>query len=357
MLRRPLRFALLGCALTAAACGGSGGGAASTSLSGYLSQLPAPATSDEVILVDYADLARASEIAGVKPPDGTSDTAAAVDWAKAVSGITPTKGHAAAALLPQAANMDSSFAEKAATDDVGWAVPEVDSYAERDTPPARVSVLDGRFERGRLAHALHDAGDGVWVAGDPDGKLHVDEATPARPLGEALWLTLDGHRLRVASKKADVRREGDTLADNPALAALAGALDHHHAYSAMLAAGGPLGADALDEVFSTRSERPVPGPRCDGLTGAAVGVADDGKPLILLAVTQADKAKADGNATAIEGALRTGQDPVTARHWSDIVTVDSVKVEDGVVVATLRPAGMSLGGWRSFMLNRAFPPC
>src|SRR5262249_4525390 len=157
--------------------------------------------------------------------------------------------------------------------------------------------------------------------------------------------------------KADVQSGGgDTLADDPALAALAGALDHHHAYSAMLAAGGPLGAAALDEAFSTRSERPVPGPRCHGLTGPAVGGAGDGKPLILLAVTQ-DKAKADGNAKAIERAFRTGQDPRTARRWRDIVSVEQVKVEDGVVVATLRPAGMSLGGWRSFLLTRALPPC
>jgi hypothetical protein len=271
-----------------------------------------------------------------------------------VTGIRETDGHPVAVIPPTTASTDRSADIEEFIDDVGWSILDVDSYAERDTPPGRVAVLDGRFDRGRLAGALDDAGDGVWVAGDPDGAYHTDDITPARPLGQALWLSLAGHRLRVAGTEDDVDPEGDTLAGDPALAALAGALDHHEVYTAMLAAGGPIGLDDLSQVI--RGEPPAPGPRCDGLTGAAVGVADDGDPLIVLAITQA-AAAADANASVVEDVLRNGDDVMTERPWSDIVTVESVGVEDGVVVATLRPADMVLGGWRSFLNTRAFPPC
>src|SRR5262245_23586044 len=358
MLRRTTP-ALLACLLVAAACAKSadpGGG--SSALSEYLGQLPAlaPEDGDGVILVNYADLERAGEIAGVERPDDPGDNDAIQDWLAAVTGYRETGGHAVAALPPTTAQIERSAEMEAFVDDVGWSILEVDSYAERDTPPGRVAVLDGRFDRGRLAATLDDAGHGVWVAGDPEAGIDPEGITPARPLGQPLWLTLGGHRLRVAGAEDDVDPGGDTLADDPALAALAGALDDHEVYTAMLAAGGPLGLDAAAAEIRGRGELP-PGPRCEGLTGAAVGVADDGDPLIVLALSQATGPQAGAKATVVEDVLRLGQDAMTARPWSDILTVESVEVEDGVVVATLRPAEMVLGGWRGFLLNRAFPPC
>jgi hypothetical protein len=351
--------ALLACVLVAAACAKSGdAGGGSTSLSAYLGQLPAPAPEDggDVILVNYADLARASEIAGVERPDDPGDNDAIQDWLAAVTGYRETGGHAVAALPPTTAQIERSAEMEAFVDDVGWSILEVDSYAERDTPPGRVAVLDGHFDRGRLADTLDDAGDGVWVAGDPEAGIDPDGITPARPLGQPLWFTLGGQRLRVSGTENDVDPEGDTLADDAALAALAGALEDHDVYTAMLAAGGPLGLDAAAEEIRGRGELPL-GPRCEGLTGAGVGVADDGDPLIVLALSQASGSQADANASVVEDVLRTGDDVMTDRPWSDIVTVESVEVEDGVVVATLRPAEMVLGGWRAFLYTRAFPPC
>jgi hypothetical protein len=308
-----------------------------------------------VILVNYADLARAGDLAGVERPDDPADVEAVQDWLAAVTGLRDTEGHAVAAIPPTTAGIERSAEMEAFVDDVGWSILDVDSYAERDTPPSRVAVLDGDFDGGRLAGALDDAGDGVWVAGDPDGGYHPDDITPARPLGQPLWLSLAGHRLRVSGTEEDVDPEGDTLADDPALDALAGALDRHDVYTAMLAAGGSLGLEDLTDVI--RGEQPAPGPRCEGLTGTAVGVADDGDALIVLALTQASGGLAGANASVVEDVLGNGDDVMTERPWSDIVTVESVDVEDGVVVATLRPADMLLGGWRSFLDTRAFPPC
>ena len=72
MLRRSVPV-LLACLLVAAACAKSGEGEGSTSLRAYLGQLPAPREGDGTILVNYADLARASEIGGLERPDDPGD--------------------------------------------------------------------------------------------------------------------------------------------------------------------------------------------------------------------------------------------------------------------------------------------
>lgn len=357
----PLRsirvFALLACVAAAVGCAQAGdGGGSSASLHDYLGQLPAPADPGDVVLVNYADLARATEIGGLTRPDDPGDVDGLRDWLQGITGQVATDGHAVAVVPPTAAEIIQAAGDpQAFVDDVGWSIVQVDSYAERDTAPERVTVLDGRFDGDRLAGALDDAGDGVWVAGDPDRQVDPDGTTPARPIGQPLWLTLDGHRLRVTGTEDDVAPEGDTLADDAALSALAGALDDHEVYTAMLTAGGSLGGgDIVRDVLD--GDVTISDPTCQGLTGAAVGVADDGEPLIVLALTQPD-GDADHNAEAVSDALEDG-DAVTGRPWSDLVTVESVDVEDGVVVATMRPApGTILGSWVQFLVARAFPPC
>jgi hypothetical protein len=231
-----------------------------------------------------------------------------------------------------------------------------------------VTVLDGGFDEDQLDSALDDAGDGVWVAGDPDGDIDIRDVTPARPIGQPLWLTLDGDRLRVAGQEPDAAAgDGDTLADVPALVALAGALDDRQVYSAMLATGGTSTAGPLPDIFTERPtsdeafddaiEEEATRPRCEGLTGLAVGVADDGDPLIVLVLSQVDGELGEANAAALAEALESGTDVVSDRPWSEVVTVESVDADGDVVVATLRPADMPLGRWRDFMMQRAFPPC
>ena len=247
-------------------------------------------------------------------------------------------------------------------DDVGWSLLDLDAFVERDTPPRRVAVLDGGFDQERIEGALDDAGDGVWRAGDPEGDLDLADTTTARPIGETLWFTLDDDLLTVAGDEDDIDADGETLADDPTLAALAAALDDHDVYSALLTADdgllGPvadraLGAAASPEAVAAAEDLP----QCEGITGAAAGIADDGEPLIVLAMAHADEDSAEANVDAVTEALAEGELIGNQRPWSELVTVESVEADGTALVVTARPADMVLAQWSHVIVTRSFPPC
>lgn len=357
-----------GCASESDASGGGG----DRSVGAYLAALPAY-DGDDPVVVSYGDLARAAEIAGIERPADVSDDDAVVDYLMDIGGQRQDEGETArvAVLVPEAAQTASSAADQEAfVEDVGWSILELDAFGERYTQPRPIAVLDGDFDGGRLDDALDEAGEGLWVAGDPDGEMHVDDITPARPTGEALWLGLDDDRLTVGREEDDVTaaREADggddTLAGDEALSSMGAALDDRDVYSAMLVsdpgmsadlAGRVLGSDAApDELAAELADLP----RCDGaMTGVAVGVADDGEPLLVVAIAHADEASAEANVDTISEVLTDGQTLSSARPWSDVLTVESVEAEGTVVVATARPAGIILGQWRQLVMSRDLPPC
>jgi hypothetical protein len=373
----PLAALTCACALAAAACASeaepsaSGGDPGGGSVSDYLGQLPA--RDDDLVMVTYGDIARAVDIAGLERPDDISDSDAIVDFVMDVSGQRQEEDEPArvAVLLPEAAQPNHSVSDlEGFVDDVGWSLLEVDSFAGLDTPPDKIAVLDGRFDGDLLDETLEDAGDGVWVAGDPDGDMDFDDTTPARPLGESVWLALDGGRLTATWNEDDMAttRDADggdgTLADDEALSSLAAALDDQDVYSAMLATGGQiggldpgiLGESATPEQLEELEEE-LEGSLCEGVTGIAAGVADDGEPLIVLALSHVDEASAEGNVDIVAEALESGEQPRTGITWSDYVTLEAVEADGRVLVATMRPADMVLGQWYSFLYDRSFPPC
>ena len=359
--------ALAACASESDAGGGGTGG--DTTVSAYLTRLPA-ADADDPIIVTYADIARAADIGGLDRPEDLDDQRAVGDFLMQLGGQRQQEGDTArvAALVPQAAQLGRGTSDlQGFVDDVGWTILEVDAFAERDTPPRRVTLLDGSFDPDRLEETLDDAGDGTWVAGDPDGDRDLDGITPARPIGESLWLSLDGDRLTVTWDHDDMptARAADggdgTLAGDATLAALGAALDDRDVYSALL-----LRDDGLLSSVEARmmGERMTPAEiedidltGCEGMVGAAIGVADDGEPLLVLALGHVDEDAADRNADVVAEVLEDGDELRTRRPWSEILTVESVDTDGTVVVVTARPADMALAQWYGFISNRSFPPC
>jgi hypothetical protein len=348
-----------------------GGGTDDRSISGYLASLPAP-RGDDMVLVTYADLARAAEIGGIERPDDLGDSDAIVDYLMEIGGQRSEEGEAqrVAALVPTAAQLQRSATDlEAFADEVGWSILDVDAFAERDTPPRRVSLLHGDFDRDRLDAALDDNGDDGWVIGDPEGGIDIEGVSVARPLGETLWMDLDGDRLAVAWEDGDISRvaEADggdgTLAGDPGLAALATALDDLDVYSAMLVSDAAtlaapfaervLGASATPERIEALEDLP----QCTGMTATATAIADDGEPLLVLAIAHTDEDAAEGNVDAVTTALTEGDQVTRQRPWSEMLTVESVEAEGTVVVATARPADMVLAQWYQLIVDRSFPPC
>lgn len=356
------------CADEANGAGAPAGGGTGT-IAESLGTLPAW-DGREVLTVTYGDLAAAAELAGVEPPADPADDEALLDYAMAITGAAVPTGDTAAAavLLPERLGRRALADHDEFVDDVGFSLLEVDRYVERGTVPDTVTVFDGAFDRGQIEDALGGPDDGVWVAGDPDGDLRLDEVTPARPLGEALWLTLGGDGRLVVTRTADDMERSratdggdDTLAGDSALAGLAAALDVYDVYSAMLLAGPGLGGldpavvlgeDAPDELAERLGERET----CAGITGVATGVADDGEPLVVLAVASATEDAAESNEAILERTLVDGTDLRTERPWSELLEVESVGTEGSVTTISARPV-MPLSGWTHLVFDRSFPPC
>jgi hypothetical protein len=374
--RRPAVATLLAgvLAATSAACADeaepSARAQAIDGVAAALETIPAGGTEDgDAVVVSYGDLAAAAAIAGVEAPADTGDDEAVVDYLGAVTGVvSPEDDPAEVAVLLPAFAQSSAFGDiEAAVDDVGFSILEVGRFVERATVPETVAVLDGEFDEDRMAGALDDAGDGVWVAGDPDGDLQLDDTSPVRPTGAPLWLALDGGRLVVTGTERDMTAAldgggGDTLAGDAALVDLAHALDVYDAYSGMLVAGEGIGgfdpAVALgDEVPDDIAEQFEEFDACTGVTGAATGVAHDGRPLIVLAVASASADAAAANEELLARVLREGQDLRTARPWSELLDIETIGTEGAVTTITARPADMVTASWRNLLVDRTFPPC
>ena len=372
--RRPLALAAcLTAAAAVTACASesdSGGGHAAGGVSDHLGRLPV-LDGDDPVVVTYADLDRAAEIAGVEPPDDPSDTDAVVDYLTTITGQQYEEGEptTVGALVPVVSQFGRSADLDGFADDVGWSILEVDSYAERDTPPQRVAVLRGDFDGDRMGETLDEADDGVWVAGNPDGGLDVGDRSPARPIGETLWLALDGDRLTITGDEGDMAPTRDaaggqgTLADDATFATLGAALDGHDVYTAMLEANQlfltdfalrSLGPDATPEQLEALGDLP----RCEGVTGAAIGLAYDDRPLVVLVMAHVDEASARANADTVSEVLDEGAQLIPDRPWSDLLTVESVEAEGRAVVATARPAAdIWLPALYGPLVQRTFPPC
>lgn len=223
--------------------------------------------------------------------------------------------------------------------------------------------MDGGFAGDRLDEALGEAEDDVWVVGDPDAEgfaVDVENATPARPLGETLWLSLDGSRLTVSksAEALETARAGDeTLGDDPTLAALADALDAHDTHTALLTrARGTVvgGIEPSSEMCETMAESAL----TEAPTGVAAGQASDGDDqLVVLALTHADTDAAEADADAVERIFNDGVSLASNQPWTDIVTLQDVEVvDDTTVVATLEATENTPPNlWHRMIENRDGP--
>jgi hypothetical protein len=73
-----------------------------------------------------------------------------------------------------------------------WSILQFDRFVERQSPPNTITVLEGDFEQAAITHAVGEPSGGGWGAGDPDQEgVDFQNTTPARPMGEPVWLTPD----------------------------------------------------------------------------------------------------------------------------------------------------------------------
>lgn len=288
------------------------------SVEAALAELPVPTEDGDGLTVVIFDLTAAAEAngAGERPTSEGEDLGR---WLLTATGTATPEGEDGfpPVFLPPVDVLGSQGIAQVEEieDEVGWSVLDVDAVAEATLPPQRFGVVTGDVGEDTFADAgLEPDEDGVVSVGEgEDGEVDPDHTSPARPLGAALRMAADGDRLAVSSSTEAAAEwldgEAETLAEDDDLRSIAAALDD---------------ADALCAYLTVVA---------DGLDFTAVGFGwsvEDGEPRMTLAFAYDDEGAAEGDAGEIEAAL-TGDDV------ADQVALDEVEVDEGVVVAHVRP--------------------
>lgn len=335
------------------ASGGSGSGGDLETVAGALAAVPAGGSGGsggEHQTVLWGDLGRAAAIADVTVPEDHTDADAVADYFQILTnGRVDADTASPVLVLPPAEAGAARVAQiEEFTDEMGWNLLDVARFVERQTLPDMLTVLEGAFDEGALTEAMGEpVSDGLWAAGDPEAEdfsQDLNDRTAARPLGQTLWMDLDGERMALARRRATAEAAagagsgGDaaTLADDEVYAALAGGLDSAEVYGAMLVSPGLTAGprQLTPEQATAVCDGALPAPTA----GVATGIAEDDGAVYVLTLAHDSPEAAEANAAAVEEIVAEGESLVSRERWSDMVTLDGVDVTDGsVVVARLRP--------------------
>lgn len=354
MSRRP-RISLILLALAGLAVGscdsgspGSGGSNSGHSIEGLLGEVPASAFDGSGPLqIVTGDLDLATEAAGLKRPAADSNPGQADllnEWLLPLTGVNRDgSGDKMATLLPTAASPDHLADNSEIADEFGWSIVDVHSFLELQNPPETFTVLAADVTAKDLTDAIGDADHDIWRLGGDDFQTNLDQISAARPIGESVRMALHHGLLGVSRSTPPVEDwlagDGNTLADDRALAAVAKALDDAGVYSAMLvesdfSTGGSLGSVATSEQLAEVSDGTDQIQPFDAL-GVGLGVDDAGNAVATFVYHHADADSAKANADIIENVFSNGVSLVTRRPLSELFAVQDVKVDGPVVVATI----------------------
>lgn len=323
------------------ACSGDDGstGPGDFSIEQSLAQLPSSLVEDGY-LITAGDLDAATELAGARRPAADSDNVQDIaDWSLGLSGIRDDGGEKpiVGALLPEASNYASIDRIDEIRDEVGWTLLEVSTFIEYALPPTRFTVMNGEFDLDEIDAAVDGHDEEIWFIGGDDFAVDLDERSAARPLGEALRLAEDDGRLAVSKSTPPIEEwvagDGDTLADDDDLRAVAAALDDHDVYAAMIADGATMslaGANLSPEQIEAASEGAL---QPFDVLGVGLTVVDD-RAVTVFVYQHGDDDAAAENAERLEQLLDDGTSLVSREPVSDFFEDTDVEVDGTTVILT-----------------------
>jgi hypothetical protein len=284
--------------------GGKGGGATTFGIAAGLAELPEQ--EDAPLLISVADVAAVSEANGLAAPASAAD--ADVDWTGSVTGAVDS----VAMLVPPGDGASLDQADYAEATGFSWV--ESDWFASVSAPPDEFAVYAGAPAEADLPSGATELEDGLLTLGEGDdyetnieGDLSVDQ------LGRPLRLAQDRDLLATSLSTPMLESwadEGDTLADDDSLAAVAEALD---------------GADVVSAVIQTLDESEVP---TVGVGWAVV----DGEPQVSVAYDLGSDDAAKDAVADIESAYTDGTSVATQQPYADLVPFADAEVVGRVVV-------------------------
>ena len=308
-------------AVTACSDDGSGDSEVDDSpITSSLAQIPESVRVDGFEMIAYGDLERAGELIGRSRPDfDPGETEDFFDWVRNLVGF-PLEDDVRVEVfvaLPNVTSPQRIDRLDEFTEELGWSAIEMSSFIEYQAPPDSLTVMRGDFSADRIDSAVGTREDDIWRVGDEDLSINADERSVARPLGESVRMALNDDLLavsRATGPVADWLGDGDTLADDDDLVAVASALDAAGSYSALL-------------VVEPSGNRPAYG----------VGLSlVDGDPVATFVYLYDDARDATDAAARLEALIADGTSNATDRPWSDAFTIDSIEIDDRLVVASLQ---------------------
>lgn len=335
-------------ALLGTACSGGGGAVGLGTGEGYsvmgaLAELPGPATPEA--MVQTGDLTAASEVAGLERP-ATLDTSAMAEWVSSLSGGPVGAAEPAPVFVPFAEvfNIQWLTEHQQFADALGWSLLDVDSFAEVLLPPERFAVVAGDFDEATLLTDLPEVAEGVVTYGEgEDHAADLENANAVNRLGIPVRL---GHRDGVVAASPSTEAVADwvagpevTLAEDTALAAVAGALDEQDVVAAVLTTGQNLSGDLAvaemsmtPEVVESLRQQLTDLPSVSfGTVGIGWAVQDD-EPVVVVAYHMGSEDAAERAVPQFETTYRQGVTLRTGQPLSDWVELLSVEAAGDVVV-------------------------
>jgi len=205
-----------------------------------LGSLPIP-PSDEVRYISIVDLHALSAANGVDIPDRTDD-AAVLEWTRALAGVGNGRSLASAE-LPWVIRGDPA----AFTSETGLSVADFRTFASLITRPEEFTVVTGNWAGIEPSRGLIEVEEGIVSVGRGRDYAAGDGSRRGADIyGRPVRLARVGARIALSLSTPMIRRwrvhRGPSLADDPALLAIAQRLDQTKVFSAYLVAPGRAGA-------------------------------------------------------------------------------------------------------------------
>ncbi|NLG23308.1 MAG: hypothetical protein GX555_17955 [Actinomycetales bacterium] len=348
-------------ALAVTACSSGGGERLGTgddySVLGALAELPARPSS-EFVMVQTGDLTAASELAGLQRPETADDGGAVVGWISSLLGA-PTRDNPemASVFVPVADvfNVQYGAQHDEFHDALGWSLVTTDSFVELSTPPHTFAVVAGDFDESVLAD-LPEVGDGVVTFGEgEDFSVNPSNRSAVSQIGQPVRMARQDGRVAVSGGTEAVADwlagQGETLADDTALADVASALDEQDVVSAVLVRGASFAGTTILGRSDTASDPALMMDQVEGLPSTAFGVVglgwavQDGEPLVVVAYRLGNENAAEVAVPEFEAMYREGESLRSARPLTDAVELLSVEASGTVLVVQVRPTEAAGPRW------------
>lgn len=324
-----------------------------------LREMPPVAIGDTGYWITVGDIGAAVTAAGATRADSL-EMDALIPWLGPVTGLPlpdTDPPQFAPVFLPLPEVLSPSYASMMADTAaaVGWSINDVSWYSSFEAPPNSFTVLHGEFVDTALADlptvASTDAGDVMTLGEGDDHAFAPDNRNALSAIGTPVRMALVGDTMAVTRSTPAVTAWLDgyatTAADNPALAAIAAALDEAGVHSATIgttmlfnpvgALGPSTDAAGIEELLDEFGDALMPA----NTTHVGIGWGDDdGAAVITLAYfVLGDDEDVAATAAAVEAALADGSVSVLrGQPIAELLTLDSVTTGEGIVVATVRPA-------------------